>query len=214
MERHNFNDFDFERAFRTWELQKGYPVIHVSFMSSSPAFHITQQRFFSTESQRVDEGCSWYIPINYATSNNPNFDDTKITDYFHNGEAFKHIETAEPLADESFWFVFNKQQRGYYRVNYDDSNWAALSEVLNGDNYEKVHVMNRAQLIDDSYALVNAGYLNDYQTALDILKYLHNENDYFPWYAANRYISPLYTAFGIKNDILNVSQMTNSKKIL
>ncbi|KAG5680753.1 hypothetical protein PVAND_010240 [Polypedilum vanderplanki] len=202
MQRHNFNDFDFERAFRTWETQKGYPVIHVSYMSSSPAFHITQQRFYSTESQREDDGSSWYIPINYATSNNPNFDDTKITDYFLNGEPSKHIEIATPLAD-GFWFVFNKQQRGYYRVNYDESNWDALSEVLNSDDYSKIHVMNRAQLIDDSYALVNAGYLNDYQTALNILKYLYNENDFFPWYTANRYISPLYTTFGNKNEILN-----------
>jgi aminopeptidase N len=206
MQRNSFNDFDFERAFRTWETQKGYPVIHVSYMSASPAFHITQQRFYSTESQRENDGSSWYIPINFATSNNYNFDDTSITDYFLNGENFKHIETISPLADESFWFVFNKQQRGYYRVNYDASNWAALSEVLSSDDYNKIHVMNRAQLIDDSYALVNAGYLNDYQTALDILKYLHNEEDFFPWYAANRYLTPLYTAFGSKNEILNVSR--------
>jgi aminopeptidase N len=206
MERHNFNALDFERAFRTWETQKGFPIIHVSYMSASPAFHITQQRFFSTQSQRIDDGSSWYIPINFARSDNPNFDDTSVTDYFLDGTPFKHIETIEPPADSTFWFVFNKQQRLYYRVNYDESNWNALAEVLSSDDYDKIHVMNRAQLVDDSYALVNAGYLNDYQIALNILKYLHNENDYFPWYSASRYIAPLYTAFGMKNDILNVSR--------
>jgi aminopeptidase N len=174
-------------------------------MASSPAFHITQQRFYSTQSQREDDGSSWYIPINFVKSDNLNFEDTSVTDYFLDGTPFSHIETNAPPADVSFWFVFNKQQRLYYRVNYDESNWNALAEVLSSDEYEKIHVMNRAQLIDDSYALVNAGYLNDYQTALNILKYLHNENDYFPWYTANRYISPLYTAFGMKNDHLNVS---------
>lgn len=203
MQRHNFSDFDFERAFRSWELQKGFPVIHVEYQSSSPAFHITQQRFFGDKTLNDGDESSWYIPMNFATSDNPNFDDTKITDYFVNGEAFKHITLPRSLNDG--WFVFNKQQLSYYRVNYDKSNWDALSDVLSSENYDQIHVMNRAQLIDDSFALVNAGYLEDYQTAYDILKYLVNENDYFPWYVANRYLSPLYTVFGAKNEILNVS---------
>jgi hypothetical protein len=127
------------------------------------------------------------------------------THYFLNGEPEKEISVTP-----GNWYVFNKQQRGYYRVNYDESNWNALSQALISNDYAKIHVMNRAQLIDDSFALVIAGYLHDYQTAYDILKYLVNEDDYFPWYVANRYLSPLYTTFGGKNENLNVSDFINA----
>lgn len=191
---------DFERAFRTWETQKGFPLINVRYDFERAAFRITQERFFEQKSLNNNDQSSWYIPLNYGTANKPNLDDTSASDYFLNGEDEKVI-TATP----GNWYVFNVQQRGYYRVNYEESNWLALSEALLSNDFVKIHVMNRAQLIDDSFTLVNAGYLNDYKTAYDILKYLVNEDDYFPWYAANRYISPLYTVFGSKNKILNVS---------
>lgn len=81
------------------------------------------------------------------------------------------------------WFVFNKQQLGYYRVNYDTRNWNALVNVLNSDDYQQIHVLNRAQLIDDSLNFAADGYL-DYQTAFKLLTYLNRETDYIPWRAA------------------------------
>ena len=199
-QRNNYNAFDFERAFRTWETQKGFPLVHVRYDLETLAFRVRQERFFEQKSLNNNDQSSWYIPLNYGTQNNPNFESTLATDYFLNGEVEKSIN-----AVPGNWYVFNKQQRGYYRVNYDESNWVALSNVLSSSDYSKIHVMNRAQLIDDSFALVNAGYLNNYQTAYDIMKYLVNEDDYFPWYPANRYISPLYSVFGTKNEALNVS---------
>ena len=200
--RYGYNKLDFDRAFRTWERTKGYPVINVSYMSDIQSFRVTQERFFSTKAQRINDGSSWYIPLNYATSKNPNFEDTSVTDYFVDGEAMWNILATQH--DSQSWYVFNKQQRGYYRVNYDASNWKLLSNALSSVDYNKIHVMNRAQLIDDSFALVSAGYLEDYETAYDILKYLVNEDDFFPWYTANRNINPLYSIFGNKNAVLNV----------
>lgn len=39
----NFNDFDFTTAFRTWENQKGYPLVHVTADDSSRSFRVTQK---------------------------------------------------------------------------------------------------------------------------------------------------------------------------
>lgn len=194
------NRLDFDRAFRSWENTKGYPVIHVTYTTDS--FRITQERFFGNKEQRINDGSSWFIPINYATAQNPNFEDTTITDWFVNGEEMWNI--LAPQHNPNSWYVFNKQQLGYYRVNYDANNWKLLSEVLSSSDYNKIHVMNRAQLIDDSFALANAGYLDDYQVPYDILKYMVNEDDFFPWYSANRYISTLYNVFGYNNAVLNV----------
>lgn len=71
---------------------------------------------------------------------------------------------------------------GFYRVNYDKSNWDRLVSLLNVTN-STVHVRNRAQLIDDAFNLARAGML-DYATALDVSTYLRNEDDYVPWYTA------------------------------
>ncbi|KAL7036535.1 hypothetical protein ACKWTF_008841 [Chironomus riparius] len=201
LSRAGYNKLDFDRAFRTWERTKGYPVINVSYESDIQSFRIKQERFFSNKAQRVNDGSSWYIPLTYTTSKNPNFDDTSVTDYFIDGEEMWNI--LAPQHDSQSWYVFNKQQRGYYRVNYDANNWKLLSNALSSADYNKIHVMNRAQLIDDSFALVSAEYLTDYETAYDILKYLVNEDDFFPWYTANRYINPLYSVFGNKNAVLN-----------
>jgi aminopeptidase N len=100
--------------------------------------------------------------------------------------------------------VFNKQAIGYYRVNYDDTNWNALINALSSPQYKNIHVMNRAQLIDDAFALADAKYF-DYERAFNVLKYLVYEDDYFPWYTANRMLTVLYEAFGEKNNDLNVS---------
>lgn len=194
---HRFTDFDFDYAFRTWENQRGFPVVNVDYSAGS--FKLTQERFFEQKSYGLNDTSSYYIPINYATQSNPNFDSTAITDYFKDTEVTKEIAAAPGL-----WYVFNKQQRGYYRVNYNTPNWIALRDVLNGATFSQIHVMNRAQLIDDSFALANAGYHQDFVLAFDIMSYLKQETDFFPFYPTFRYMSNLYTVFGPSNSYLNV----------
>lgn len=203
MRRFNFNAFDFDRALRSWELQKGYPVLNVRYDSALLSFVLTQSRFFERKEYGIGDESSWYIPLNFYTANAGNFEDTSPTHYFQNGVATMNIPISGFSLDQ--WVVFNKQQRGYFRVNYDENIWRALSSALSSENYNKIHVMNRAQLIDDSFALVRAGYIEDYQTPYDIVKYLVNEDDFFPWYSANRYLSPLINVFGFKDPTLIVS---------
>lgn len=197
-----FQDFDFEYAFRTWENQKGYPVVRVMYNAQSQAYELTQQRFFEQKSYGVNDTTKWYIPINYASSDSPNFEDTRITDYFEDSANTKQIS-----APQSSWFVFNKQQLSYYRVDYDTANWNAIKALLHSDNFNTIHVMNRAQLIDDTFALANAGYHNDFTLAFDIMGYLERETDFFPFYPAYRYLNNLYTVFGPTNDFLNVRKI-------
>jgi len=83
---------------------------------------------------------------------------------------------------------------GYYRVNYDNSNWERLADYLKTPFYANISAINRAQLIDDALNLARAGYLA-YETALKITLYLSKETDYIPWYAAVR-------AFDYLDDVL------------
>ncbi len=177
-----FTDFEFTRAFKTWETQKGFPFIHVTADDASRTFRVTQERYFALTDKNDTDNSRWYIPLNYAVESTRNFDDTSITNYFFDDE----VEAIVPYPDEDYtsdeWFVFNKQQIGYYRVNYDASNWHQLIEVLNSVNFKDIHVSNRAQLLDDALNFAADEYL-DYEYALGVLSYLERETDYIPWRA-------------------------------
>lgn len=176
-------DFSITDAFKTWELQKGYPLVHVRADDETGEIVVTQERYYAENEQRVtDDERSWFIPLSFATASNPSFDDISFTDYFANGQENKTIAYPDNF-DASQWFIFNKQQMGFYRVNYDVSNWQAIIKVLNSPNFNQIHVLNRAQIIDDSLNLAADGYLS-YQTAFEILSYLQRETDYIPWRAA------------------------------
>lgn len=199
--RQNFRDFNFTDAFRTWELQKGYPVVHVSFNRTRSQFDVTQKRFFIDPNLRDDADSSWTIPINFATSLDRNFDNTSISFYFEAGNNETVFAIDSRLDPE--WFVFNKQQLGYYRVNYDLENWNKLQVVLNSDNFTHIHVLNRAQLVDDALSFAKAGLIDE-NLASGILAYLRLETDYIPWAAAAPHLTELYELFGGRNQEFNV----------
>lgn len=71
---------------------------------------------------------------------------------------------------------------GYYRVNYDARNWQLIGRQLMS-NHTAISVINRAQIMSDALNLARAGLLN-YETALDLTKYLEHENEYLPWESA------------------------------
>lgn len=190
MTANNFNDFDFAEAFSTWELQRGYPVIHVKFEKDQKQFRITQKRYLNADTNNIDKS-SWFIPLNFAHANNANFDDTKITQYFEHGTNENIISTENIQGfNDAEWFLFNKQQLGYYRVNYDFENWHNLIRVLNGENYQQIHVLNRAQIVDDVMNFAIDGHV-DFEVALGVLMYLRHETDYLPWASAVNYLDRL-----------------------
>lgn len=81
------------------------------------------------------------------------------------------------------YFTLNNQQTGYYRVNYDAANWLAIKEALHKDDHDKIHVMNRAQIVDDLFNLARAGIVK-YDVAVDTIRYIKKEKNYIPWLSA------------------------------
>ncbi len=74
------------------------------------------------------------------------------------------------------------QGANYYRVNYDDSTWLSLADVL-ASSHASVHPSSRAQLLSDALALAREGTLG-YDAALAQTEYLDREWEYVPWAAA------------------------------
>jgi aminopeptidase N len=130
-------------------------------------------------SENVTENPLWWIPITYTSKSRLNFNDTKPSHWL---KATKNLTIQESF-ENSEWIVVNIQQTGYYRVNYDISNWKLINHHLNDPTrYTQIATPNRAQLIDDAMNLARAGYL-DYSVALDVTRYVMHEKDYVPWKA-------------------------------
>lgn len=170
-----------KEAFETWELQKGYPLLHVSYNNETKSFDLTQNHYSSDGQQSSDS--LWIIPVNFVTENNPDFSDTHSTFLLKT----KSDKIADVEMDNSHWFIFNKQQTGFYRVNYDIENWSKLAATLNSKKLGTIHPSNRAQLIDDSINLAMTGHLSE-DLAFGMLTYLRRESNYFPWATASHYL--------------------------
>lgn len=171
----------------TWTLQVGYPVVMISVNASQGVFRLEQQRFvFENRSDSSsEEEPLWWIPITYTSAEEVDFQNTKPRTWIPRTRVYE-LKDAE--LTRSRWHLFNIQQTGYYRVNYEESNWRAITEELQrqssrGASKFRISVANRAQLIDDAMNLARAGYIA-YDIALNLTRYLQNEMEYVPWKAA------------------------------
>lgn len=54
------------------------------------------------------------------------------------------------------WVIFNNNQTGYYRVNYDQQNWDLIGDQLLRD-HSVIGPINKAQIINDAMTLARAG---------------------------------------------------------
>lgn len=178
--------------WETWSMQSGYPVLNVVVTEEN--LEITQERYLLTKPTTPDTS-SWWVPINIVVSKTPVFTDTK-PDYWLPPQA---AAIQIPLADidlnaEEDWYIINKQQTGYYRINYDENNWNKLIDALKSESRTSIHNINRAQLVDDAFNFARSGDMS-YVRLFDLLQYLPEEDDYLAWNAANSgysYLNRMY----------------------
>lgn len=167
----------------TWTLQTGFPVVTIIRDYKMGRTQLSQERFMLQNITTVVTNGEplWWIPITYTTETLKNFQNTKPS-YWMSGEQSSLTLTDIPATNDQ-WIIFNLQETGYYRVNYDDKNWQLIIKHLNSTNFKDISTINRGQLIDDALNLARAGRLN-YTTALDVTSYLERETEYVPWKSA------------------------------
>nr|CAD7423007.1 unnamed protein product [Timema monikensis] len=174
---------DVKTVMDTWTLQKGYPVVTVNRNYTTGSAIVSQKRFLlrNNESEADTSNSRWWVPLTFTSQENQDFLSTAPKIWMNDSQTDTTIADIGAKANQ--WVIFNIQETGFYRVNYDARNWAFLANYLNSDNFTNIHVLNRAQLLDDALNLARAGVLS-YRTALETTKYLSRETDYIPWYAA------------------------------
>ncbi|XP_029155143.1 aminopeptidase N-like isoform X2 [Nylanderia fulva] len=175
------------QTMKYWTLEEHCPLIKVVRNYDNPKsnYRISIQNF---DILKID--C---VPVTYVIQSLPDFDSSMHRLLCKSKDielTFTHKERG--------WFIVNVQQIGYYRVNYDDENWRRISDYLYNDDFTTIHVLNRAQIIDDAFHLMIAGQL-EASIFWDIISYLHEEEDYIAWYPMFKALEYIFSAFPVEN---------------
>ncbi|BFZ00934.1 hypothetical protein BsWGS_03973 [Bradybaena similaris] len=173
---------------KTWFYQPNYPLVTVTrdFHNHS-LIHVEQTRFLRDGNQYPLSPLRWTIPLTFMTSVSPDPDVTNEDIYWlDSNEAHRGLTISKSLAgtsDPDGWILLNINQRGYYRVDYQTGNWLALTKQLK-TKHDVIPTINRAQIINDAWALTKAENFISLSIALETLDYLEAERDFLPWQTA------------------------------
>lgn len=77
--------------------------------------------------------------------------------------------------DNVDWIKFNYKQVGYYRVNYEESDWARLTEHIGS-----LSVADKAHLLEEAFRLAQSNDIT-YAIALNLSTYMKEEIEFIPW---------------------------------
>ncbi|XP_071580883.1 aminopeptidase N-like isoform X2 [Temnothorax nylanderi] len=157
--------FNIEEMMNPWIQLKHYPVLNVT------EFELANVKIFNNNAQTMN------IPVTFTTQDHCNFNDTSP----YLTPQWIHTTSIILPSNVNSWMLINIQQTGYYRVNYDAVYWKRIVNYLTSDEYTKIHVLNRAQIIDDAFYFLMHGQL-PLSTFLELTKYLQRETDYVAWY--------------------------------
>ncbi|XP_033635602.1 uncharacterized protein LOC117296681 [Asterias rubens] len=182
---------DIATVMKTWMHQMGFPVIKVErdyTGNGQITARVEQKRFLSdptadTKTDYDDLGYVWYVPLTYTTSNSPEFE-SPDSKWIRPEDEFVSIETPGSNTD---WLLLNIDQKGIYRVNYDDQNWELIKAQLES-NHKAISTASRASLISDAFSLAEASEISQ-SKAFDMTTYLKEERDFVPWYAVDGALS-------------------------
>ncbi|XP_068989802.1 glutamyl aminopeptidase-like [Neodiprion pinetum] len=190
------SSLDISAIMNTWTLQAGFPVVIV--VKEGTVYTLTQKRFLSdpngvSNTTSSTYGFRWTIPITYITSENS----TSNLVWFQYNASSLSITVDESVE----WIKLNHDQAGFYRVNYETSEWETLINVL--QSYpETFSACDRTQLVGDAFSLAAAAQLS-YDVTLELALYLVNEPHYIPWNVA--YTELQYMVFMLADTDISTS---------
>ncbi|UJR17212.1 hypothetical protein I4U23_004107 [Adineta vaga] len=170
------NNYTVKMIMDTWTLQEGYPLLTVTRNNTDNSISLSQKRYFldpfelSQTSTNINS-FQWYIPFNYMTVSG-----ISSVQWLSPNQT----RTLSNVASRNDFIVFNVDEFGFYRVNYDNDNWHSIIKELK-NNRTSFTSVTRAQLIDDAFNLARSADLN-VTVALNLSTYLMNEIDYVPYY--------------------------------
>ncbi|XP_004640661.1 aminopeptidase Q isoform X2 [Octodon degus] len=169
----------------SWTHQGGFPVITLNVSTGV----MKQEPFYlgKVENQTLlTHNGTWIVPILWMKNGTVQ----PLVWLNKSSKVFPEMQVSDSDHD---WVILNLNMTGYYRVNYDKLGWKKLNQQLERDP-KAIPVIHRLQLIDDAFALSRNNYI-DIETALDLTKYLAEEDEIIVWHEvlANLLTRDLYS---------------------
>ncbi|CAB3260808.1 unnamed protein product [Arctia plantaginis] len=160
---------------QTWVDEVGYPVLTVNTNMETGDLTLTQERFFISASVNTTQQI-WPLPLTYTTGSSPNWDNLQAS------QVMGTRSTTLTKTSGEEWVIFNLQQKNMYRVNYDSHNWQLIANALS-ENFSSIHHLNRAQIVDDVFALMRSRRMT-YELGFQVLQFLKRDTSFYSWYPA------------------------------
>ncbi|XP_025268252.1 aminopeptidase N isoform X2 [Camponotus floridanus] len=196
------NAYRLKEVMDTWIKQSDFPVVHVTRKKDTNEIILTQEHFVPKNKSKNVNDNKWWIPLTFATQTNPDFSNTLPTHWLKPQDRNVTIDGI----NQNDWIIVNLQQTGYYRVNYDSTIWQKIVDYLKSDDYTKIHVLNRAQIIDDAYHFMMINQ-HDIIMFLNLIGYLSQETEYTPWHS-------MFEILSLTEDIYNVPENEHLKSYM
>ncbi|XP_050459318.1 aminopeptidase N-like isoform X2 [Cataglyphis hispanica] len=173
-----------------WTKQKHYPTISVKRDYDFPGKMVVL-----IENYIKNSSTKYYIPLTHTVQKELDFNNTTP----HYWAEQKETYLMNKILTNHDWVIFNIQQIGYYRVNYDLKNWKKIAHYLATINYTKIHVLNRAQIIDDAFHFMITRQLES-ATFWKITEYLKHELDFVAWYPMLKALEYMSSVFPLSDE--------------
>ncbi|KAL4641863.1 glutamyl aminopeptidase isoform X1 [Arapaima gigas] len=160
----------------TWTKQMGYPVLNISMTGAQAK--LTQDRFLldpnaDPSQPSVPLNYKWTIPVQWYSVGSNNYSTTMFEKEKADITLPNYTNNVDGL------LKVNKNHMGFYRVKYDSTMWARISQNLL-DSPLSFSAADRCGYIDDVFALGRADMV-DYGNAFEVTRYLNAEKEYIVW---------------------------------
>nr|XP_012232966.1 PREDICTED: aminopeptidase N-like isoform X1 [Linepithema humile] len=161
-----------------WITKKYYFVLNVTQHRFTPiaAFDI---EYIQSPYVFVNNETKIWIHVTYMWQSSVNFNKTIHSFWIVSNKSRTVFDYSNSNATD--WIIVNIQQTGYYRVYYDFENWIKLENYLNSENYAKIHILNRAQIIDDAFYFFLQRELG-YNLFWNLTKFVTRDANFVTWY--------------------------------
>ncbi|KAM5260075.1 aminopeptidase Q isoform 1-T1 [Hipposideros larvatus] len=157
----------------SWTHQSGFPVITLNVSTGV----VKQEPFYlgKFKNQTLEaHNDTWIVPILWIKNGTTQ----SLVWLDKSSKIFPEMQVSDSDND---WVILNLNMTGYYRVSYDKLGWKKLNQQLERDP-KAIPVIHRLQLIDDAFSLSKNNYI-EIETALDLTKYLAEEDEIIVWHA-------------------------------
>ncbi|XP_026149798.1 aminopeptidase Ey-like isoform X2 [Mastacembelus armatus] len=190
-----------EVIMNRWILQMGFPVVTINTQTGK----ITQKHFLLDPDSVVDTpsefNYEWFVPVTWIKNGGAEQQYWLLE---------KEATNEDMILNTTGWLLANIDMKGFYRVNYDSENWERLLAKLSS-SHQAIPVINRAQIIDDTFNLAKAKMVN-ITLALRTTKFLSKEVEYMPWQIARNNLEYFFLMFD-RSEVYGPMQAYTKKQV-